>query len=203
MYVLLTVEFRSYIQPLIVLMIIPFGTIGAIFGHAIMGLPLTLFSVLGLVALSGVVVNDSIVLMDFINMRLKEGIGLEQAVLQTGQRRFRAVLLTSITTVAGLLPILVEKSMQAQILIPMAVSISFGLMLATVLVLVLVPTLYLVYGRCIGLKTESSKLEQTPVITLAAEDTINLSANGADTINLKRECDALDQKEPMTTEVDL
>jgi len=149
MYVLLTVEFRSYIQPLLVLMIIPFGIIGAIVGHIILQIPLTLFSVLGLVALSGVVVNDSIVLMDFINMRLKEGAPLTQALLDAGERRFRPVLLTSITTIAGLFPILLETSMQAQFLIPMATSLSFGLLLATLLVLILVPTLFMIYAKTI------------------------------------------------------
>ncbi len=149
MYVLLTVEFRSYIQPLLVLMIIPFGIIGAIVGHIILQIPLTLFSVLGLVALSGVVVNDSIVLMDFINMRIKEGVPLTQALFDAGERRFRPVLLTSITTIAGLFPILFETSMQAQFLIPMATSLSFGLLLATLLVLILVPTLFMIYAKTI------------------------------------------------------
>lgn len=147
MFALLTLEFNSYLQPAIIMAVIPFGAIGALLGHAAMGLPLTLFSVLGLVALTGVVVNDSIVLVDFINHQLKEGVPLSEAVMQSGQRRFRPVLLTSMTTVAGLLPILTEKSFQAQILIPMANSLCFGLMLSTALVLVLVPTFYSVYGR--------------------------------------------------------
>ncbi|MEW4526486.1 efflux RND transporter permease subunit [Maioricimonas sp. JC845] len=147
MFALLTLEFNSYLQPAIIMAVIPFGAIGALLGHAAMGLPLTLFSVLGLVALTGVVVNDSIVLVDFINHQLKEGVPLSEAVMQSGQRRFRPVLLTSMTTVAGLLPILTEKSFQAQILIPMANSLCFGLMLSTALVLILVPTFYSVYGR--------------------------------------------------------
>ena len=147
MFVLLTVEFRSYTQPLIILAIIPFGTIGAIAGHAIMGLDLTLFSVFGLVALTGVVVNDSIVLIDFINKRLRSGLELEDALLEAGRRRFRAVLLTSITTVAGLVPLLMESSFQAQVLIPMATSLCFGLSLATILILILVPTFYLLVAR--------------------------------------------------------
>ncbi|MEZ5943809.1 MAG: efflux RND transporter permease subunit [Planctomycetaceae bacterium] len=146
-YILLTIEFNSYFQPMVVMAIIPFGIIGAIWGHAIMGLPLTLFSMLGLVALTGVVVNDSIVLVDFINARIDEGIPVEDAVIEAGQRRFRPVLLTSLTTVAGLFPILMEKSFQAQLVIPMATSLCFGLMLSTVLVLVLVPTFYLIYVR--------------------------------------------------------
>ena len=153
-FVLLTLQFSSYLQPLIVMAVIPFGTIGALWGHAFMGLPLTLFSVLGLVALTGVVVNDSIVLVDFINTRLKAGEPLHQAVVEAGQRRFRPVLLTSLTTVAGLFPILTETSFQAQLVIPMATSLCFGLLLSTVLVLFLVPTFYLVYGAVTGMNTK-------------------------------------------------
>ncbi|MDP6448155.1 MAG: efflux RND transporter permease subunit, partial [Pirellulaceae bacterium] len=142
MFVVLTVEFRSYRQPLIILFIIPFGAIGAIWGHYLMDLPLTLFAVLGMVALTGVVVNDSIVLVDFINARIAEGDDLRTALTSAGRRRFRPVLLTSITTIAGLLPILLESSFQAQLLIPMAVSMCFGLAVATVLVLLLVPVCY-------------------------------------------------------------
>lgn len=150
MFILLTLEFTSYLQPAIIMAVIPFGLIGALWGHAAMGLPLTLFSVLGLVALTGVIVNDSIVLVDFINAKLKEGVPLEEALMESGRRRFRPVLLTSLTTIAGLLPILTEKSMQAQLLIPMANSLCFGLLAGTLLVLVLVPTLYSIYARVIG-----------------------------------------------------
>jgi HAE1 family hydrophobic/amphiphilic exporter-1 len=152
MFGLLTLQFRSYAQPAIVMAVIPFGTIGALWGHAAMGLPLTMFSVLGLVALTGVVVNDSIVLVDFINTRVRSGIPLGQALVESGQRRFRPVILTSLTTVAGLFPILTETSMQAQILIPMANSLCFGLVLATVLVLFLVPTFYRIYGSLLGIE---------------------------------------------------
>ena len=110
MFVLLTLEFRSYIQPLLVLAIVPFGTIGAIGGHAFMGMPLTMFSLFGMVALTGVVVNDSIVLIDFINHRVRDGMPLKEALIDAGRRRFRPVLLTSVTTIAGVLPILVETS---------------------------------------------------------------------------------------------
>lgn len=147
MFALLTLEFASYAQPLIVMAVIPFGVVGALWGHAAMGLPLTMFSVFGLVALTGVVVNDSIVLVDFINARLREGMPLGEALLESGRRRLRPVLLTSATTVAGLLPILLEDSLQAQFLIPMANSLCFGLMLSTVLVLILVPTFYSIYGQ--------------------------------------------------------
>jgi multidrug efflux pump subunit AcrB len=150
MYALLTMEFVSYAQPAIIMAIIPFGIVGAIWGHAIMGLPLTMFSVLGLVALTGVVVNDSIVLIDFINHRVRDGVPLEEALLDAGRRRFRPVLLTSLTTIAGLAPVLMETSQQAQILIPMANSLCFGLSASTALVLVLAPTFYSIYFRIAG-----------------------------------------------------
>ncbi|MEX0716810.1 MAG: efflux RND transporter permease subunit [Planctomycetaceae bacterium] len=147
MFALLTFQFRSYGLPLLIMAIIPFGIIGAVWGHAAMGLPLTLFSMLGLVALTGVVVNDSIVLIDFINHRVRDGIPLEEALLDAGRRRFRPVLLTSVTTIAGLLPVMLERSFQAQLVIPMAASLAFGLMSATVLVLILIPTFYLLYAK--------------------------------------------------------
>ena len=150
MLVLLTAQFRSYLQPLIVMAIIPFGLIGAVLGHLLLGLPLTLFSLFGVVALTGVVINDSIVLIDFINLRYTTGVPVQDALLDAGRERFRPVLLTSLTTVAGLLPILTETSLQAQALIPMAVSLSFGIMLSTLWVLVLVPTLFSVYARCLA-----------------------------------------------------
>ena len=149
MFTLLTLVFRSYVQPLIILCTIPFGLSGAILGHWIMGLPLTMFSLFGLVALTGVVVNDSIVLIDFINKRLAAGDDLESAIIAGGSRRFRPVVLTSLTTIAGLTPILLETSFQAQVLIPMANSLCFGLALATVLILVLVPAFYWIYGRLV------------------------------------------------------
>ncbi|MCB9950780.1 MAG: efflux RND transporter permease subunit [Planctomycetaceae bacterium] len=144
--------------------IIPFGIMGAICGHAIMGLPLTLFSMLGLVALTGVVVNDSIVLVDFINARIDEGIPVEDAVVEAGQRRFRPVLLTSLTKVAGLFPILMEKSFQAQLVIPMATSLCFGLMLSTVLELVLVPMFYVIYVRVTRLFGSKVEHEAEPLV---------------------------------------
>lgn len=168
MFMLLTMEFNSYGQPLVVMAVIPFGIVGAIWGHAFMGLPLTLFSMLGLVALTGVVVNDSIVLVDFINARTRAGISVHDAVLEAGQRRFRPVLLTSLTTVAGLLPILMETSFQAQLVIPMATSLCFGLMLSTILVLVLVPTFYQVYAQLFGIRTHDDQ----PAPTIITEPTV-------------------------------
>ncbi|MBN2217466.1 MAG: efflux RND transporter permease subunit [Pirellulales bacterium] len=149
MFVLLTLEFRSYMQPILVLLIIPYGIIGAIIGHLVLGRDLTIFSLFGLVALSGVVVNDSIVLIDFMNHRVRSGIPLIEALLDAGRRRLRPIMLTSLTTIGGLMPILLEKSFQAQLLIPMATSLCFGLMFTTLLILVLVPTMYLVYIRVV------------------------------------------------------
>ncbi len=146
MFVLLAFEFKSYAQPLIILAIIPFGTIGAIGGHAVLGLPLTIFSLFGVIALSGIVINDSIVLVDFINNLRRSGLSTRQAVRQAGIRRFRPVILTTTTTVGGLTPILMETSLQAQMLIPMATSIAFGEIFATILVLFLVPVLYSLYA---------------------------------------------------------
>jgi multidrug efflux pump subunit AcrB len=162
-FVLLTMEFNSYGQPLIVMSIIPFGIVGAIWGHLFMGLPLTLFSVLGLVALTGVVVNDSIVLVDFINAQTRRGVPIQDAAIQAGQRRFRPVLLTSLTTVAGLLPILMETSFQAQLVIPMATSLCFGLIFSTFFVLLLVPTFYAAYGKFFGIRTHSEIKIEEPV----------------------------------------
>jgi multidrug efflux pump subunit AcrB len=150
-YLLLATQFRSYVQPVIIMMAIPFGLIGAIAGHLIMGLQITMISIFGIVALSGIVVNDSLILIDFINRAVGEGVPLAQAVIESGKARFRPVLLTSVTTVAGLFPLLLERSFQAQFLIPMAVSISFGLIAATLLTLLYVPALYLILTDITGL----------------------------------------------------
>jgi multidrug efflux pump subunit AcrB len=143
-FLLLASQFRSYIQPVIIMMAIPFGLIGAVFGHLVMGLEFTIVSIFGIVALSGIVVNDSLILIDFINRAVRSGVDIETAVVESGKARFRPVLLTSITTIAGLLPILLETSFQAQFLIPMAISICYGLLAATCLTLLYVPALYLI-----------------------------------------------------------
>ncbi len=144
-FLVLTLQFKSYIQPFIIMSIMPFGLIGAIWGHLLMNLEVTLFSLCGIVALMGVVINDSIVLIDFINKRVREGVDIKETLMEAGRDRFRPVALTSITTVAGLLPILTETSLQATLLIPMATSLCFGLMMGTVLILYLVPVFYLLY----------------------------------------------------------
>ena len=150
MFILLAIEFKSAIQPLLVMLIIPFGALGAVVGHVLMGLPLTIFSMYGIIALTGIVVNDSIVLIDFINSRVRAGMPIGQALSESGVRRFRPVLLTTITTIGGLIPILLESSIQAQILIPMATSIAFGELFATIVVLYLVPVSYSLYWSAGG-----------------------------------------------------
>ena len=136
--------FRSYIQPLIVMTAIPFGLIGAVVGHYVMGYPLTILSLIGLVALTGIVVNDSLILVSFINRQVAKGMGVFEAVISGGKARLRPIILTSITTIAGLAPLMAERSFQARFLIPMGISIAFGLAFATVLNLVVVPALYVI-----------------------------------------------------------
>ena len=119
-FVLLAVLFRSYMQPVIVMTAIPFGLVGAIWGHLLMGLDLTLISMFGVVALTGVVVNDSLLMIDFINRARREGQDARTAIVESGVRRFRPIILTSVTTFAGLTPLLLERSLQARFLIPMA-----------------------------------------------------------------------------------
>lgn len=143
-YALLAVPTRSYLQPLIIMGVIPFGVIGAIVGHWITGYPLSMMSLMGVIALSGVVVNDSLILVDRINSSIKDGVEPLRAVVEAGSSRFRAILLTSLTTFFGLAPMLLERSAQAQEIVPMAVSLAFGIVFATVITLLLVPSLYLI-----------------------------------------------------------
>jgi multidrug efflux pump subunit AcrB len=159
-FLLLASQFRSYIQPVIIMMAIPFGLIGAILGHLVMGLEFTIVSIFGIVALSGIVVNDSLILIDFINRALRSGVEVQEAVIDSGKARFRPVLLTSVTTVAGLFPLLLERSFQAQFLIPMAVSICFGLIAATALTLLYVPALFLIIQDITNIVKSSSQTIQ-------------------------------------------
>ena len=145
-FILLSLQFRSYLEPLVVMAIIPFALIGVIWGHVLLGLNLSMPSIMGFVSLAGIVVNDSILLVTFIRNHIDKGISTDKAAMQASRDRFRAVLLTSMTTIMGLLPLLAEKSIQAQILIPLACSIVFGLLATTVLVLLVVPALYSVFA---------------------------------------------------------
>ncbi|MEM9530593.1 MAG: efflux RND transporter permease subunit [Pseudomonadota bacterium] len=142
-YALIAIPLRSYSQPLVIMSVIPFGFVGAVIGHLIMGEAISLFSMFGLIALAGVVVNDSLIMIDFVNKARREGVPVAEAVVASGKARFRAIILTSLTTAAGLMPILTETSTQAQFLIPMAISLSFGILFATLITLVLVPSMYL------------------------------------------------------------
>ena len=142
-YALIAVPLHSYWQPLVIMSVIPFGLIGAVLGHMLMGQAISMFSLFGLIALAGVVVNDSLILIDFINRARQEGVPALEAVINSGTERFRPIILTSLTTAVGLMPIMLETSMQAQMLIPMAISLSFGIVFATVITLFLIPSLYL------------------------------------------------------------
>jgi multidrug efflux pump subunit AcrB len=142
-YALLAIPLKSYSQPLIIMSVIPFGFIGALIGHLLLGLSFSILSVFGLVALSGVVVNDSLIMVDFVNRARAQGLAIKSAALQAGTQRFRAIMLTSATTFFGLLPIVLERSLQAQIVIPMAISLAFGILFATIITLILIPSLYL------------------------------------------------------------
>lgn len=144
MYAMLAIPFRSYVQPIIVMAAIPMGFVGAVGGHFIMGYELSMISVFGIIALSGVVVNDSLVLIDATNQRRRDGASAEEAVTWGGRRRLRPILLTSLTTFFGLAPMILETSMQARFLIPMAISLGFGVLFATFVILLLVPALYVV-----------------------------------------------------------
>lgn len=144
-FLLLSFLFKSYLEPIIIMSIIPLGLIGVIWGHLFMGLDLSMPSIIGFASLAGVVVNDSILLVHFIKIRRAQGQTPIEAARAASRGRFRAVLLTSMTTIAGLLPLMLEQSLQAQVLIPLVTSLSFGLMASTVLVLVVVPVLYAIF----------------------------------------------------------
>jgi len=141
-FALLAIPFKSYSQPLIIMSAIPFGLVGAVFGHMVMGLDLTMLSMFGMVALTGVVVNDSLILVDLINRMREQGATVDVAIREAGERRFRPIMLTTATTFLGLTPMIFETSMQAKFLIPMAVSLGYGIVFATAITLILIPTLY-------------------------------------------------------------
>ena len=144
-FALLAIPFKSYIQPLVVMAAIPFGLVGALIGHIILDYDMSFISLMGIVALSGVVVNDSLVLVDAANIyRDKHGMSSVDAAWAAGKRRFRPILLTSLTTFLGLAPMIFETSVQARFLIPMAISLGFGILFATVIILAMVPVLFVV-----------------------------------------------------------
>lgn len=162
MYLILAWQFASYGWPLIVLSVVPFGLVGAIFGHWLMSIDLTILSLFGFFGLSGIVVNDSIVLVSFYKALRAEGMPIKEALVEASCQRLRAVLLTSLTTIFGLMPLLFETSLQAQFLIPMATSIAFGLTFSTILVLFAVPVLLSIYERVMHSKQEWQETSQSP-----------------------------------------
>jgi multidrug efflux pump subunit AcrB len=143
-YALMAIPLKSYSQPFIIMAVIPFGIIGALFGHLLLGLTLNILSLCGIVALAGVVVNDSLILVDFVNKARAKGLSITQAAVDSGCYRFRAIILTSLTTFVGLVPILLETSLQALIVIPMATSLAFGILFSTLVTLILIPLLYII-----------------------------------------------------------
>jgi len=143
LYSLMAIPFRSYTQPLLVLAAIPFGIVGAIGGHIILGFGLSIISLLGMLALSGVVINDALVLIDYANRKRREGMAAREAIVAAATRRLRPIMMTTLTTFLGLAPMMLETSRQARFMIPMAISLGFGMLFATLILLILVPCLYL------------------------------------------------------------
>jgi multidrug efflux pump subunit AcrB len=143
-FALLAVAFNSYLQPLIIMAAIPFGLVGAVIGHILLGYDLSLVSLMGVIALSGVVLNDSLIMIDYANKQRRDGLSVFEAIHEAGLRRFRPIMLTTLTTFGGLTPIIFETSSQATQLIPMATSLGFGIVFATSIILVIVPCLYLI-----------------------------------------------------------
>ena len=164
-YFLLAIPFRSYLQPIIVMAAIPFGIIGSVFGHLIMGYNLSLMSMMGIVALSGIVINDSLVLIDYANKQRLKGMSPMVSISAAGVRRFRPVVLTTFTTFCGLAPMIFETSRQARFMIPMAISLGFGIAFATVITLVLMPCLYLMMEDLRGLLSREERISEPLVHT--------------------------------------
>ncbi|UTD56086.1 efflux RND transporter permease subunit [Halomonas sp. MS1] len=156
LYALLAIPFRSYFQPLLVLAAIPFGIVGAVAGHMLMGFGLSIISLLGMLALSGVVINDALVLIDYANRKRREGMDAREAIVAAATRRLRPIMMTTLTTFLGLAPMILETSRQARFMIPMAISLGFGMLFATVILLLVVPCLYL------GLENLRERLNKPP-----------------------------------------
>ncbi len=163
-YTLLAIAFSSYTQPLIVMTAIPFGIVGAVIGHILLGYDLSLVSLMGVIALSGVVVNDSLIMIDYANKRKAQGDSIYESIHEAGLRRFRPIILTTITTFGGLAPIILENSSQAFYLIPMAISLGFGIVFATAIILVIVPCLYLILEDIRLLKEKGRTVKRVDVL---------------------------------------
>jgi len=158
-FILLSFQFRSYIEPAAVMVAIPLAMIGVIWGHVVMGLQISMPSIMGAASLAGIVVNDSILLVGFLKLRAREGASILEAAKTASRERFRAILLTSLTTIAGLTPLLLENSLQAQILTPLATSIVFGLLISTLLVLLVVPSIFCVFDDFGWLSKKEEQLD--------------------------------------------
>jgi len=168
MYAMMAVLFKSYFQPFLVMYAVPFGLLGAILGHFVMGLEVTLWSLIGMCAVSGIVVNDNLVLVDYINRLLKSGITLKQAIVEASVSRFRPIILTTLTTFFGLVPLMLEQSVQAKFLIPMTVSLGFGVIFATMVTLILVPSTYVIVSdirsKLFGKReNDASRVQMSPL----------------------------------------
>ena len=173
-FALLALVFRSYIQPIVVMSAIPLGLIGAVTGHFIMGIPLTILSVFGIIGLAGVVINNSLVMVDVFNEHINEGMDVREAVVLGTKQRFRPILLTSLTTFLGVYPLIMETSLQAQFLIPLAVSIGYGVLFGTVIIVLTVPAIFMAqHYVVISLKGAYSAFikgaEQMPSTTLTSK----------------------------------
>ena len=177
-YAMLAIPFRSYTQPILVMVAIPFGAVGALLGHLVMGFSLSVVSIMGIIALSGVVVNDSLVLIDFANRQRANGLTAPEAIIAAGTRRFRPIFLTTLTTFGGLAPMIFETSVQAKIMIPMAISLGYGILFATVISLLLVPSLYLILDDVLGLYRPGFSHSLHTASTVAAQDDARGSATG-------------------------
>ena len=169
-YTLLAIPLKSYLQPLVVMASIPFGFIGAILGHQIMNYDLVFFSLLGMIALAGVVINSSLVLVDFINRnRRLHGMDLREAVIDSGMSRFRPIFLTSVTTFMGLMPLMVTRDFDTAPFVPLAVSLGFGVVFSTAVTLVLIPALYVILEDFLSLfrdgETSQVEIEESPLAT--------------------------------------
>ncbi|WP_334013116.1 efflux RND transporter permease subunit [Alteromonas sp. S167] len=175
-YILLAVPLKSYGQPLIIMSVIPFSLTGAIWGHYLLGLDLSMMSTFGLIAAAGVVINDSLVMTDFVNQRRAQGYSVKEAVVEAGTARFRAITLTSITTFAGVLPIMFETSLQAAFVIPMAVALGFAVLYATLVTLILVPCLYVIL---LDLRGPFSYIKRTVSRRKASSNTSSDTLSGA------------------------
>ncbi len=182
MYVLMAIPLKSYLQPLIIMSVIPFGIVGAVLGHVLMRTELSIMSMCGFVALAGVVVNDSLLMVDYVNRERKSSSNILEAAVSAGAVRFRAILLTSLTTFVGLTPMLMETDMQARFIIPMAISLGFGILFATTITLLLVPSAYVILedlrigGRWLLGKRQDpmmQSVEDIAISTVSPEDTVN------------------------------